>query len=158
MKNQRRLTHQQQQFLRNLRDEPCTLEELVGRYKLRSWVLSKWFRRRAFREALAEILKEMRRQSALEFDLGVRNAKHVMSNIITGKLKAGHLVMHAAAELIDLDFRKPRRNRIKLGGGAVDVPAPQAHPSHSPAYAKELLERLEAPDPAEPSAPGPDGM
>jgi hypothetical protein len=143
MKNAKHLTHAQIYFLYAVRDRPATLQELSEGFKLKPWLLSKWLRKPAFRQALAEVLKELRAKHKLEFELAARKATDVMSRIVVGG-EGNHLVRQTSFDLLDLYFtrRAPGRKVMKLK----NPPPPRRpliHPDVPPEEAAEHLEALE---------------
>ena len=145
MKNANHLTHAQLYFLYAVRDRPATLQELTDGFKMKPWLLSKWLRKPAFRQALAEILKELRVKHKLEFELAARKATNVMSRIVCGG-EGNHLVRQTSFDLLDLFFKRRRgAGRKVLNPKNSPPPArPLVHPDVPEAEAKEHLEALEA--------------
>jgi hypothetical protein len=147
MRHLNRLTEQQRTFLRALRTEPATLEELVRRYRVRPWVMSRWFRHPVFRDALAGVMREVRLQGSVELQLADRKAKRVLADMVNGTVTTGQLQRQACYDVIDLHHHRPkRRGPAKQKRAPLPPPerAPTPHPSHSPARAAQLVEELRA--------------
>jgi len=150
MKNQNRLTTPQLKFLYAVRDEAQKVDDLTERLKVRPWLLSKWLRRPAFRQALAESMKENRRRHKLEFQLGARNAGNVMAHLIAGG-KGTHLQRQACYDMLELHLRSQGMDRkvAKRKVAALPEELSLIHPSLNPEEALRHIEIMEGRSPAD---------
>lgn len=147
MRHLNRLTERQRVFLRALRNEPATMEEIVRRHRVRPWVMCRWFRHPVFRDALAEVMREVRFQGAIELQLADRKAKRVLAEMVEGKVTVGQLRRAACFDVIDLHHHRPkRRGTAKRAPSSAAPPksTPGPHPGHSPERAAQLITELRA--------------
>jgi hypothetical protein len=139
------LSQDQCRFLRACRDDPWTLDELVARFNLQSWRMSKWLRRPTFRKRLAEILRDARHRRELDLELAAKRAGRTLREIATG-LKgapASDVSRQACVDLIKLaDGVRRRRKRPKPADPFADHNP--VHPDVPRERAIELAKEMEA--------------
>jgi hypothetical protein len=139
------LSQDQARFLRACRDDPWTLDELVARFKLQPWRMSRWMRRATFRKRLAQILREARQRRELDLELGAKRAGRTLREIATGIKGAptSDVSRQACVDLIKLaDRDRRRRTRRKPADPFADHNP--VHPDVPRERAIELAKEMEA--------------
>jgi hypothetical protein len=154
MKHVKRLTFDQQKFLRALRDGELLLPELLRSVNINAARLARWLRRLYFRDALEEMRGQMRQQVWLELELLARAAQNTLRAMLKGtEPRDGALmaICRAILEEHDRAFRRRRQRRAdrrRNNGGKKSPLAFERELVHpSMLHRKEqLLARLEEPD------------
>jgi hypothetical protein len=118
MTNANRLTEQQKQFLRKMRDELILLPELLKEMNIKPSLLARWLRRRFFLETKSEIVREMRLQYWIDLELLARAAQAMLREMITGARPRDEVLVMLCRVILEhyermLRWRARRRkNRI----------------------------------------------
>jgi hypothetical protein len=142
----------QRQFLRELQDNPDTLERIVQRMKMQPWRLSAWMRRPGFQRALHHVLKGLRRKRNLELELAAAVGLARISRLAREE-KSDRVQLEAACAAVELSYRfvyPPTRRRSKWPGKK--IPPPQntlLPPGVSEEEALVHIRALEAREPAD---------